>query len=67
MPGIRNSAIVATLRARSTWSSASLAGYAFARFRFPGSRTIPCALLGSQMVPAFALLIPYYVVLRQLG
>ena len=45
----------------------SLAAYAFARMRFFGSRRIPTALVGSQMVPAFALLIPYYIVLRSLG
>ncbi len=30
----------------------------------PGQRSLPLALLGSQMVPAFALLVPYYIVLR---
>ena len=67
LPGIRNSAIVATLTGVLNVVLGSLAGYAFARLRFPGSRRVPSALLASQMVPAFALLIPYYVVLRQLG
>jgi len=67
LPGIRNSAIVAILTGVLNVVFGSLAGYAFARLRFPGSRRIPSALLASQMVPAFALLVPYYVVLRKLG
>ena len=67
LPGIRNSAIVAILTGVLNVVLGSLAGYAFARLKFPGTRTIPSALLASQMVPAFALLIPYYIVLRQLG
>ena len=65
-PGIRNSAIVAVVVASLNVALAALAGYALARFRFPGSRTIPLAMLGSQMVPIFALVIPFYVVFRNL-
>ena len=66
-PGIRNSAIVAVSVAAINVALGSLSGYALARFRFPGSRTIPVAMLGSQMVPIFALVIPFYIVLRNLG
>ncbi len=67
LPGIWNSAIVATATAILNVLLGSIAGYAFARFRFFGSRTLPTVMLASQMVPAFALLIPYYVVLRSIG
>jgi multiple sugar transport system permease protein len=67
VPGIENSAIVATFTGILNVAFGSLAAYAFARMRFFGSRRIPTALIGSQMVPAFALLIPYYIVLRSLG
>jgi multiple sugar transport system permease protein len=67
VPGIENSAIVATFTGILNVAFGSLAAYAFARMRFFGSRRIPTALVGSQMVPAFALLIPYYIVLRSLG
>jgi len=67
LPGIVNSAIVATITGLLNVVFGSLAGYAFARLRFPGSRRLPSVLLASQMVPAFALLVPYYVVLRRLG
>lgn len=66
-PGIRNSAIVAIAVASINVALGSLAGYALARFRFPGSRTLPVAMLSSQMVPIFALVIPFYVVFRNLG
>jgi multiple sugar transport system permease protein len=67
LPGIRNSAVVAILTGVLNVVLGSLAGYAFARLQFPGSRRTPSALLASQMVPAFALLVPYYIVLRSLG
>lgn len=66
-PGIRNSAMVAIWVALANIALGSLAAYAFARFRFRGGKAIPAALLGSQMVPVFALLVPYFVVFRRLG
>jgi len=67
LPGLVNSAVVAISVGLVNVVLGCTAGYAFARYRFPGSRTLPLAMLGSQMVPAFALLVPYYVVLRNLG
>ncbi len=67
LPGIVNSAIVATFVATINVLVGSLAAYAFARYRFPGSRAIPVTMLATQVVPIFALLVPYYVVFRQLG
>lgn len=66
-PGIRNSALVAVVVALANLALGALAAYAFARYSFRGSRSIPLALLASQMVPIFALIIPYYVVFRNLG
>lgn len=66
-PGIRNSFVVATAVGVLNVIFGASAGYAFARFRFPGSRSLPLALLGSQMVPAFAIIVPYYIVLRHLN
>lgn len=67
LPGIWNSAIVATVVALANVTLASGAAYAFARYRFPGNTTILVALLASQMVPVFVLLIPYFDLLRRLG
>ncbi len=66
-PGIVNSAIVATFVAVINVLVGALAAYAFARYRFRGSRAIPVAMLATQMIPIFALLVPYYVVFRNLG
>jgi multiple sugar transport system permease protein len=67
LPGIRNSAIIAVFVAGANILLGAPAGYAFARFRFVGSRAVPLALLGSQMVPVFAFIIPFYIVFRNLG
>lgn len=66
-PGIVNSAIVATFVALINVVAGSLAAYAFARYRFRGSVAVPVAMIGTQIVPIFALLVPYYVVFRELG
>jgi multiple sugar transport system permease protein len=45
----------------------SLCGYAFARLYFPGKSVLFFALLAVLMIPGVMLLIPRYIVLRQLG
>ena len=45
----------------------SLAGYALARLRFPGRRTVFAAILAVMSVPGVVLLIPKFLVLNQLG
>lgn len=67
LPGLANSAAVAVAVGIANVVLGSAAGYAFARYRFLGHRGIPLTMLGSQMVPAFALIVPYFVVLRNLG
>lgn len=66
-PGIVNSALVATVVAFVNLALGSIAAYGFSRYRFPGSRRIPLTLLASQMVPAFATIVPFFVILRTLG
>lgn len=46
---------------------APLAGYAFARFRFPGRDAIFVVLLTGLMVPIQVTIIPLFVIIRQLG
>jgi len=46
---------------------ASLAGYVFARHRFPGKEFIYTAILSLMMVPYVLTLIPAYVVIKRLG
>lgn len=45
----------------------SLAAYGFARFKFPGRNIIFALSLGLLMIPFQAILIPEYLLLRQLG
>jgi ABC-type glycerol-3-phosphate transport system permease component len=45
----------------------SLAGYVFARHRFPGKETIYVAILALLMIPGVLTLIPSFVLVRQLG
>lgn len=62
-----NSLIVTLLTVTGTLVVATLAGYAFARFRFPGRDLLFLATLAILMVPYPTLLIPLYVLLGWLG
>jgi multiple sugar transport system permease protein len=44
-----------------------LAGYAASRFEFRGKDALMLVILGTSMVPSVALLVPTYMMLRQLG
>jgi len=45
----------------------SMAGYALARLSFPGNRAIFFLVLGGMMVPGVVLLIPRFLLLKELG
>jgi multiple sugar transport system permease protein len=45
----------------------SMAGYALARLSFPGNRVMFYLMLGTMMIPGVVLLIPRFIILRQLG
>lgn len=45
----------------------SMAGYALARLRFPGNRAFFFIILGTMMIPGVVLLIPRFLLLKQLG
>jgi multiple sugar transport system permease protein len=62
-----NSVLVAAMTVLGTLVVATLAGYAFARFRFPGRNLLFLATLAILMVPYPTLLIPLYVLLGWLG
>jgi multiple sugar transport system permease protein len=46
---------------------ATMAGYAFAKFQFPGRTFVFAIILGSIMVPSTALAIPIYLLLSKVG
>jgi multiple sugar transport system permease protein len=45
----------------------SMAGYALARLKFPGNRIMFLMILGTLMIPGVVLLIPRFILLKQLG
>ena len=63
-PSFVNSLIVSTGTALSTMFFGSMAGYALARYRFPGSRIIPYVFLFFRMIPHVVLLFPMFVILN---
>lgn len=62
-----NSIYIAVLVVAGTLLTASMAGYAFARIRFRGSRTLFVVFLATQMIPKQVTLIPFYLLMTQLG
>jgi len=62
-----NSAIVTIGRTLGQLVTCSLAAYGFARFQFPGRNVIFALCLGLLMVPFQAILIPEYILIRELG
>ncbi|MDQ0455859.1 carbohydrate ABC transporter permease [Rhizobium paknamense] len=63
----RNSAVVAVLSALLSVTISVMAGYALAKFRFPGATLLFMLIMSSLMVPLQIVLIPVFLVLRDLG
>jgi multiple sugar transport system permease protein len=62
-----NSVIVATASTVASVTLASMLAFVFARYEFPGRRVLFGALLFTIMVPGLVLLIPQFVLARNLG
>lgn len=62
-----NSVFVATLSTVLSVTLASMLAFVFARYEFPGRRVLFGALLFTIMVPGLVLLIPQFVLARNLG
>jgi multiple sugar transport system permease protein len=62
-----NTAYYATCSAVGSALIATLAGYTFAKFRFPGRQLIFAMVLGSILIPLTALAIPTYLLLSNIG
>lgn len=62
-----NSTVVAVAVAVGQMFTSALAGYAFARLRFPGKNFLFGLVLGTMMIPAQVILIPQYMIMRKLG
>ena len=64
---MRNSALYSVVSGVGATAISALAGYAFAKLRFPGRNALFAALLGLIMVPATALVLPTYLMMSQVG
>ena len=62
-----NSGIVSVTCVITNVVLCSLAGYAFARINFPGSRIVFVAILGTLMVPFQVVMIPTLLIVKHLG
>jgi len=62
-----NSAIVAALVVACRGMFCTMAGYAFARMKFPGRDMLFMLVLATMMVPATVLFVPRYIVVLNLG
>ena len=62
-----NTLVVAIVTTTMSLLFGSLAAYSFTRFRFPGSDSLPLFYLVMRMLPRFVLVIPYYLMMRELG
>lgn len=62
-----HSAFVTVGRTFGQLVTCSLAAYGFARFQFPGRNVLFALCLGLLMVPFQAIVVPEYLVLRQIG
>jgi multiple sugar transport system permease protein len=61
-----NSFVIATLTTLGMLVTAPMAGYAFARLRFPGQSGLFVLLLASLMVPIQVTVIPLFLIMRNL-
>src|SRR5258708_12220960 len=62
-----NSAIVASIAAVSSVVVSSLAGFGFAKYRFPGRDVFFLAVIGIMMVPFQSVVVPLYVWMNDQG
>jgi ABC-type glycerol-3-phosphate transport system permease component len=62
-----NSALVASVSALSSLVVSSLAGYGFAKFRFPGRDLLFFAIVAILMVPFQSVVVPLYLWVNHLG
>jgi multiple sugar transport system permease protein len=64
---LRNSILVALATVAGTVVLATLAGYGFAKFRFPGRRLAFLAIILMLMIPFQAIVTPLYVILHKVS
>ena len=63
----RNSVITAAVTVAGVVITSSLAAYAFAKIRFPGSRAAFAVLLATLIIPDSVYLVPNFIIITRLG
>jgi multiple sugar transport system permease protein len=63
----RNSLLVGVAVTALNLLTCSLAGYSFAKFSYPGRNLLFGVVLGTMMIPLASMIIPLYLVVKQLG
>ena len=66
MPYLLNSVIIAVISIFLILLTSSLSAYTFARLRFPGKEVVYMTILALMMIPGMLMLIPQYIMLRDL-
>jgi multiple sugar transport system permease protein len=64
---LANSIVITVLVVIGTVLSSSIVGYALARLRFRGSRTLFLIMLGTMMLPGQVTMIPLFLLFREFG
>ena len=62
-----NSVIISFLRVSLVVFTASICGYIFAKFKFPGKNILFILILSTLMVPIQMVIIPLYLIIKELG
>jgi multiple sugar transport system permease protein len=62
-----NSLLVTALTVAGILFTSSLAGFAFAKYQFPGRNVLFSMILATMMIPFFVILIPVFYVVKQFG
>lgn len=66
MPYLKNSVVIAVFSIFGILLTTSLSAYTFARLRFPGKEIVYLSILALMMIPSMLMLIPQYILLRDL-
>jgi multiple sugar transport system permease protein len=64
---VMNSVIVATVTVAISVPCAAIAAYSFSRFRVKGRKFLFFLILSTQFIPAVVIVLPFFVMFRQLG
>jgi multiple sugar transport system permease protein len=62
-----NTMVISTASALAILFTSSLAGFIFAKYRFPGRNLLFIIVLGTAMIPFESYMIPFYLQIRALG